>query len=218
MGVSGRISKLGAAAALILIALGPVDRASNAADHLDAPARTDPAVDMTPDTPADIADVYAFHRPEGLVLAVTFAGPQPGNRPPVYDRDVLYAINVSNDGDPLTTEFPILYRFGRDGAGNVGVRVTGLPGNTTIEGPVETILQQNGILVRAGLYDDPFFFDLQGFKETRSTGTLAFNNQRDFFAGQNDTAIVIQIPRALIQNGDKLIHVWASAARFGGQL
>ena len=29
-----------------------------AADHLDPPARTDPAVDATPDKAADIADVY----------------------------------------------------------------------------------------------------------------------------------------------------------------
>jgi Domain of unknown function (DUF4331) len=193
-------------------------RSVGAADHLDPPARTDPAVDPRPDIPADIADVFAWYTSSDFLVALTFAGPQPANQPPFYDRDVLYAINVSNDGDPVTTEFQIEFRFAQDGANNTGVMVTGLPAATVISGPVETTLQQNGILVRAGLFDDPFFFDLQGFRETRSTGALSFNNQRDFFAGQNDTAVVIQIPRALIQNGNRLINVWASTARFGGQL
>jgi hypothetical protein len=67
------------------------------------------------------------------------------------------------------------------------VQVTGLPGGASVVGPVEQTLSVNGMLVKAGLFDDPFYFDLQGFRETRSTGTLRFNNQRDFFAGQNDT-------------------------------
>lgn len=187
------------------------------ADHLDPPTRTDPARTSTPDVPADIADVYAFFTDQNVVLALTFAGPQPANKPATYDRDVLYTINVSNDGDPRTTEFPIEVRFGFDGQA-VGVQVKNLPGGITISGPVETTLQQNGILVRAGIYDDPFYFDLQGFRETVATGTLAFNNKRDFFAGQNDTGIVIQIPRSLIQNGLKQLDVWSASARFGGRL
>jgi hypothetical protein len=47
---------------------------------------------------------------------------------------------------------------------------------------------------------------------------LRFNNQRDFFAGQNDTGVVIQIPRAMVQNGNQLIQVWSAASRFGGNL
>jgi hypothetical protein len=47
---------------------------------------------------------------------------------------------------------------------------------------------------------------------------LSFNNQRDFFAGQNLTAIVISIPRDRIENGSNLVDVWATTARFGGQL
>ena len=35
-----------------------------------------------------------------LVIALTFAGPQPAGRPPTYDRDVLYTINISNAGAP----------------------------------------------------------------------------------------------------------------------
>jgi hypothetical protein len=83
---------------------------------------------------------------------------------------------------------------------------------------VEQTLTRNGILARAGLYDDPFFFDLQGFRETRSTGTLSFVNTRSFFTGQNDTAMVLQIPRRLVENGSNQINIWVTSARIGGQL
>jgi hypothetical protein len=213
-----RLALSGALAAVAAVSILAVsNRGLTAADHLDAPTRTDPAFDGSPDRAADIADVFAWHTPTDVVVALTFAGPDAPGVPAKYDRDVLYTINVSNDGDPVTTEFPIEIRFGFDG-NSPGVHVTGLPGGATISGPVETTLSQNGILVRAGLYDDPFFFDLQGFRETRSSGTLSFNNQRDFFRGQNDTSVVIQIPKPLIQNGARLINAWASTARFGGQL
>lgn len=188
-----------------------------AADHVDAPTRTDPTVDSTPDIAADIADIYVWYTDANVILALTTAGPRPPGEPAYYDRDVLYALNVSNDGDPATTEFPIEIRFGQDGNKN-GVQVTGLPGGVTISGPVETRLERSGILVQAGLFDDPFFFDSQGFRETRATGTLSFSTQRNFFAGKNVTAIIIQIPRSMIQNGNKLLNVWSSTARFGGQL
>ena len=191
-------------------------RIVTAADHLDPPARTDPAVDSTPDKAADIADVYAFHDADSLVIALTFAGPQATNIPASYDRDILYTINISNAGAATDPEIPIEIRFGFDGS-NPGVLVTGLPGGP-LAGPVETNLVRGPILVRAGMFDDPFFFDLQGFRETRQSGTLSFNNQRNFFAGQNLTAVVLELPRVIIENGDNPIHIWATTARFGGQI
>ncbi len=194
-------------------------RSLTAADHLEPPLRTDPAADNNPDKAGDIADIYLYYTADQLVLAVTFAGPQATTLPAVYDPDMIYTLQLSNDGDPSSTEFPIEIRFGRDVNGNNGVRVSGLPGGLTIEGPVETSLQSaSGIRVRAGLYDDPFFFDAQGFRETRASGTLAFNNQRNFFAGQNITAVVLQIPLDQVRNGNKLIDLWSEALRFGGQI
>ncbi len=192
------------------------------ADHLDPPARTDPAVDTTPDRAADIADIYAWHTASSVIIAVTFAGPQATTMPASYDRDVLYTINISNTSTRTTPTFPIRVRFGRDTAvagEQFGVQVTGLPGVTgAITGPVETNLTQDGVTVRAGLFDDPFFFDLQGFRDTLSSGTLRFNNQRNFFAGQNLTGIVIEIPRSRIENGTNPIDIWTDTARFGGNL
>ena len=219
MHVSRRILAMAAAGFVTLTgSLLMVDNGVFAADHLDPPARTDPDVDKTPDKAADIADVYAWHTDQSLVIAVTFAGPQATNLPATYDRDMLYTINISNDELPYTPEFKIEYRFGKDGEAT-GVQFKGVPGSTgPIEGPVETDLRQGAITARAGLFDDPFFFDLQGFRATRSTGALSFRADRNFFAGQNLTAAVVEIPRSAVENGGNKIRIWATSARFGGQI
>ena len=191
-----------------------------AADHLDPPARTDILVDSTPDRAADIADIFAWHTANSVVIILTFAGPNPTTAPAFYDRDVLYKINISNTDPVTTTNIPITFKFGKGaGANQFGVQVTGVPGvNGPIVGPVETTLVKDGVTVRAGLFDEPFFFDLQGFKETVATGKLSFNNKRNFFAGQNDTAIVIEIPSDRLNNAGHVLNIWGSTARFGGQI
>lgn len=214
-----RPSALAGAAVLAVAALAIPGLYLSSADHLDPPARTNPSVDETPDVAADIADILAWHTDDAVIVALTFAGPQATNRPAVYDRDVLYTINISNTSPRTTPDFPIRVRFGEgSGANQFGVQVTGLPGGRTISGPVEQDLMLDGIKVRAGLFDDPFFFDLQGFRDTLNTGNLAFDSTRDFFAGQNLTAIVIEIPRDQIENGANPIDVWGTTSRFGGQL
>lgn len=218
--------KLGLGAGAVALAatfavVGP-ERLGIAADHLDPPQRTDPSMDSTPDRPADIADIYAWHTDTSLNLALTFAGPQPTNRPATYDRDVLYKINISNSSPRTNTDIPIRIRFGQDPAmaNQNGVQVLGIPGTGAdgVFGPVETNLNQDGVTVRAGLFDDPFFFDLQGFRQTRDTGELSFDSTRDFFAGQNLTAVVIQIPRDRIAAAGETVDVWTETLRFGGQL
>lgn len=215
LGVAARRAAVGSLACLLTF--GTASLYLSAADHLEPPTRADPNVDSTPDRAADLADVYAFFDATNLVLAITFGGPAPTNLPPAYDRDVLYTLHISNDGNPATTEFPIKIKFGFDGS-KVGVRATGLPNNIVIEGPVETDLSAGGIVLRAGLFDDPFFFDAQGLRESRQMGVLRFNNQRDFFAGRNVTAVVIQIPRSMVQMGTSRVHVSSDTARFGGQI
>ncbi len=214
---------VGATLLAIPLALMMAERVAPAADHLDPPTRTDPAMDATPDVPADIADVYAWYTNTSVIVVMTFAGPQATSQPAVYDRDVLYTINISNGPTKFIPTIPIKFRFGQDsarGANQYGVQVTGLPGVTggTITGPVETDLTRDGVTVRAGLFDDPFFFDLQGFRTSRSTGTLSFSSTRNFFAGQNLTAVVIEIPKDRIANGSNPIGIWGTTARFGGQL
>ena len=219
-----RLRKIGIPVGLGLAAIAVATlvpgQLTQAADHLDPPGRTDPAVDATPDRAADIADVYSWHTDTSVIIAITFSGPQPTSQAATYDRNVLYTVNISNAGSRADAEIPIRVRFGPGaGANEFGVQVSGMPGVTgDIVGPVETNLSKDGVTVRAGLFDDPFFFDLVGFRQTVSTGTLAFDNQRNFFAGQNLTAIVMEIPRSRIENGTNPIGIWSTTARFGGQL
>lgn len=193
---------------------------NRAADHLDPPTRTDPSVDPTVDLPADIADVFAWDGPGTVRLAVTFGGPNVASAPAFYDRDVLYKLFISTAAPDDTPEITIKVRFGQGPiAGQHGVQFEGVPGVTgNIEGPVETTLTKDGVRARAGLHDDPFFFDSRGLRESRTTGQIRFVNTRDFFGAQNDTAFVLEVPRERFAGGNGVIKVWATTSRFGGQL
>jgi hypothetical protein len=191
-----------------------------AADHLDPPTRTDPTIDPTPDLPADIADIFAWYSGNTVKVILTFGGPNNPNAAASFDRDVLYKINISTALPADTPEVVIKARFGRGKNPNEwGVRFEGVPGvNGAIEGPVETNLIKDGVTARAGLFDEPFFFDLQGFRESRSMGTLRFNSQRSFFTGQNDTALVLEIPKDRFASATSPLGFSATTSRFGGQL
>ena len=205
-------------AALAGLVLVPGQMALSA-NHLDPPLRTDIAVDTTPDTAADIADIYAFHDANSLYLISTFGGPSATTLPAFYDRDVLHTINVSTSLPASSSDITIRFRFG-PGAnpGETGISVENLPGvNGAIVGPVEQILSKDGVRVYAGLRDDPFFFDSQGLRESRTMGTLRFNNTRSFFNAKNITVVAIEIPRSRLGSATNL-DIWNTTARFGGQL
>lgn len=205
-------------AALAGLVLVPGQMALSA-DHLDPPLRTDIAVDTTPDTAADIADIYAFHDANSLYLISTFGGPSATTLPAFYDRDVLHTINVSTSLPASSSDITIRFRFG-PGAnpGETGISVENVPGvNGAIVGPVEQILSKDGVRVYAGLRDDPFFFDSQGLRESRTMGTLRFNNTRSFFNAKNITVVAIEIPRSRLGSATNL-DIWNTTARFGGQL
>ena len=220
--VTGALLFVGLALVATPIALLVPARVLPAADHLEPALRVSAAFDTTPDRPADIADIYAWHTDTKLVVIVTFAGPQSITLPAVYDRDVLYGVHIGTGVPKSDATQDIYFRFGADtsnGASRQGIEVTGVPGvSGAIIGPVETTLQKDGVLVRAGLFDDPFFFDSAGLGMSRSSGTLMFDRNRDFFGGQNLTAVIIEIPRSRISTGADPVGIWSTAARFGGQL
>ena len=189
------------------------------ADHLDPPLRTDILVDSTPDTAADIADIYAFQDANNLYLISTFGGPSATTLPAFYDRDVLHTLNISTSLPATSSDITIRFRFGPGAKpGETGISVENVPGvNGAIVGPVEQILTKDGVRVYAGLRDDPFFFDSQGLRESRTMGVLRFNNQRSFFAAKNITVVAIEIPRSRLNNATAL-DIWNTTARFGGQI
>lgn len=179
-----------------------------AADHVDSPA-------TKADTAADITDVYSWHTDNGtLVAVINYSGLLEAGAAPVYDDKVVYGLHIDNDGDNAADK-TIWVRFGKNSEGAWGVQVVDLPGNDTpVVGPVATVLDAGlGQKVYAGLRDDPFFFDLQGYQETLMTGTISFDSKRDTFKMTNVMSIVLEISLDGISGGSNNLQVWASTRR-----
>jgi hypothetical protein len=204
------LMSVGVAAAVVLLvglALSWYESAT-AADHGDAPL-------VSNDQGADIADVFAFHD-MGAGTFTTILTYGSGAAPlPLYDADVLYTIHIDTNADN-TAEHQIEVRFGVNGAGEFGVQALNVPGNTApLSGPVDTVITgAGGVKLFAGMVDDPFFFDQQGFTDTLATRTLAFDNSRDAFAGRNVMAFAVEMPISLGgANNPAQMKVWATTGR-----
>lgn len=195
---------------------------ASAADHAEAPT-------ATADPSADIADVFFFREAGRLVGAITIGGtPAPNARVdgPAgrYDPDVLlsFFIDTNDDAKP---EHEILIRFGRNAAGAPGVQFENLPGAgaAAFSGPVERVFTSpSGLRAFAGLTDDPFFFDAQGFTATNATfspdkprgGTLLIDSRRDSFGFRNLTSIVFEIDIASVQARPGIpLRAWGTSGR-----
>ncbi len=212
-----KLAPVAATAGLALVWSGvSLHRPVKAADHLDPPARTN--IGAQSDVASDIADLFIWNTASTVTVVLTGAGPQEPGVAPFYDSNVLYQVHLSNDGNVSTDEATINVRFGKDPSGNWGVQLSGVPGASgPIQGAVQTTLtDSSGAKAIAGLFDDPFFFDLQGFNDTKATGVLSIMNTRNFFAGKNDTAFVVEFPRSAIQNGTQPITAWAETRRIAG--
>lgn len=203
----------GAPVAGVLLAalwLAATPAAVYAADHADAPG-------TKADHATDVADVFAWHdmASRRLVVVVTFDGlrpPAPGQRG-TFDAGALYTLHLDRNGDQQP-DADIDVRFAKAGDGARLVVVQGLPGSTpVIVGPVEQVLRRGSSRVFAGLRDDPFFFDLEGFRQTLMTGTLSFNSNRDSFAGTNLTAIVLEMDLDAALAGGTSLDLWATTGR-----
>lgn len=180
---------------------------AQAADHVDAP-------DTTADSAADITDFFAWHENDRVVAAIAYAGLDVPGSEGTFDDGVLYGIHVDNDGDNEPDQ-SVWIRFGQDPEGNWGVKVEGLPGGEAeVVGPVGEVLDAGlGLRVFAGVRDDPFFFDLDGFQETLATGTLAFVADRDTFAATNVTMIVVEMSIDGVAAGSDTLQLWATTGR-----
>jgi Domain of unknown function (DUF4331) len=211
--IAAVVATLVAAAAALGLMLGASPLPSGAADHLDAPTvRTDPTIDVT--------DIYAFHakdkRHSVLVLDVnplTTPADTPNLR---FSQTALYQLRVDTNNDAVE-DYAYQLRFGkpdRDGEQPMYVyRASGsqarhaslgrliAKGHSSVGSEVESFGLPGGGKAYAGPRDDPFFFDLAGFKNGfKFTGT-------DTFAGTNISAIVLEVA-----NGDLggKVGVWAT--------
>lgn len=193
--------------ALALALVGSLIATAHAADHRDGPLTTnDPA--------ADLNDVYLFinpNDPDELILAGTVV--------PVANSNSRFSDAVE-------------YRFHLDnGAANGQTTITcTFPGDATrvlcrnvgdtlyAEGPLNQIVDADNLRVWAGLRDDPFFFDLVAFNNTRAAVAPRFTNPGANFFGQlNTLAIVLGIEHdRLTNNGaNPTLKVYSTTTRIG---
>lgn len=168
-----------------------------AADHLEAPF-------VQRDGRTDINDIYAFQSPSNpnntvLIMTVNpLAGVVSGT---TFDRDARYQLRVDVNDDNLE-DAVVGVRFGTPRAnGRQRVKLT-LNGETLLRGATGTPISGGGVTLMAGTFDDPFFFDLQAFldqvKGQGGSRTFCDGDEVDFFAGANVSAIVIEVPNAVL--------------------
>ncbi len=175
-----------------------------AADHLEAPfVRQNPQF--------DINDVYIFHpgEPQDLsrtVVALTVNPAAGVMSPSVFSDSVVYDLLIDQDGDaqedlilrsvfsdPMNGQQATLLLVQE---GTVDVLATGTT-NTNITGV-------NTIRYFAGITDDPFVFDVNGFNDGLA---FCFGTQgTDFFSGLNTLTIAIEVPSSFLGSGQ--IGVW----------
>lgn len=170
-----RIGLVGAA-----LALACASTPTWAADHND-PVRVQATGTTTGDPAPDIADIFAYYRgptgkPTSIVLVLTW------RVDPLYelsfDPTIRYGIHIDNDasfsnlasarGVDMGAEHDIWIWFGKkkDTPNEWGVYLENVPGlgGRKMAGDVGKVLRPApGVQVMAGLADDPFFFDLDGF-------------------------------------------------------
>ncbi len=222
--IRNSLASVGAALCLGAAALGSFTLIRGA-DHTDSPL-------AAADQAADIADLYSFRSGDNLVLALTIsnaqAAPEIQLGRSIFDPDVLYQINIDNDGDAV--EDLVIQGFVTGNPSNHVMHVRGpvapLATGTSamiVSGPATNVRVSTGVspiiktagdmTVFAGVRDDPFFFDLGQFNAIISGQAGAFNDPgMDSFAGLNVFAIVVELPIEML--GDPATtSVWASTYR-----
>lgn len=216
------ITALGATALCVgALQLNPQE--VTAADHGDF---------MAPDAAGDIGDFYAWHTEDETIVAIMTFNPGIGaGGDPVYDTDRVYTIHIDNTFDPdadaafqdNTSDIRIHVRFGQNDQEAWGVQINNAPGaDDTFDGPVNETLSNGDVSAWAGLADDPFFFDLEGFTTTVMNlqddtdpediafASLLGEQPRDSVAGLNAMAIVVEFPYSEAIGEFNYVHMWAT--------
>jgi hypothetical protein len=146
------------------------------------------------------------------VTILTFAPLTSAGGSATYDANVLYTVHVDVDLDGAL-DAAAHVRFGQNAAGDWGVQAE-IPGvDSPVSGATGEVIEASGAKVYAGVVDDPFFFDLQGFQETLATATVSFDSTRDSLAGLNVTAIALEFDAAAAVGGATQIQTWATTSR-----
>lgn len=193
-----------------------------AADHIDAPAVTGAATDIT--------DFYAFRGQDANNLV--FVANTQGLLSPTatgdakFDPNTLVEFNIDNNNDNV--EDLVIQCIYKDGKmkvyGPVKPGTTGtiseLEGDVTAEADVTaygaaspSIGTGGGMKVFAGPRDDPFFFDLSQYQKIIGGTASSFNNPgTDAFAGTNVMSIVVEVPKSQL-GGSGTLNMWVESKK-----
>ncbi|HEV7280120.1 MAG TPA: DUF4331 family protein [Pirellulaceae bacterium] len=175
------------------------------ADHLDSPS-------VEADGRLDINDIYLFpalRNPNRTVFVMT-VNPNAGILSPTsFNTAGVYEFNIDRDLDAVADlTFSITFKKGRGEEQIVTVRSSeeGELGS----GPAgKNVNLRGGGKLRADVFDDPFFFDLNGFEnDLKFTGT-------DFFAGFLTSAIILEVPTSSL--GATQFGLWGRTTIRGDQ-
>jgi hypothetical protein len=191
-----------AGAAAVAFAILPI----GASDHLDAPL-------VKKDGRTDINDVYVFQSPRNankVVLAMTVnpgAGVISGTS---FDPKARYSFDIDTNGDAIAdksirVKFDPVSKNGhqRLELNGPGISAKGAVGDRL---SVKGDGQRHSVgVVRAGVFDDPFFFDLDAFRNGLQfcSGGVGTN----FFAGLNTSAIIVEVPKSVVTGASSSIGI-----------
>ena len=201
---------------------------ARAADHAEAPGATaDPAADLT--------DIYAWTTPDATQINMIIGVPAAA-----FSDAVQYVLHVESStayGAPGTT-VRVICTFNAAQAVScwVGNAVDYVTGDAS--GPAGIVSATGRTRVFTGRRNDPFFFNLTGFRNTIATikaaaPSLTFDGAGcpeldsttsdaliaslqaggDSFALGTISAIVVQMDKALIAPGGNIVAVWGGTYR-----
>jgi len=204
----------------LMLAFGLVAVPASAADHLDAPGLTPPGGD----TRLDITDVYVFQSPSNPRNTVVVMGVNPLAgvlNDGTFNPAASYEFLIDNNGDAKSDLTAKVTFSAPDSSGRQRVNVRGAfaggramlaKGHTDQNIPIKV---GGGGSVRAGVFDDPFFFDLNAFLGTAGR-TFCDGGETNFFQGLNISGIVLEFPSVWL--GSVNVGVWARTVLNGQQI
>lgn len=222
---------------VLAVALGPLLARLVLADSRDGPI----LLNTVTHGREDVGEVYVFRSPLNSSNTVFIAtiNPFAGNVTPAsFDESLYFDIRIDTTGDGIE-DLVFRTNFGPpDGNGVQDVKLRVIPslgfqtaviasGRTGASSPTgQDIPIVGGGTFRAGVHDNPYFFDQGAFETLESTGAgfpRAPGTAHNFFGPNGNTlAIIIEIPSARLRfpstNPNKIIGVWARSERDGTQL
>jgi hypothetical protein len=228
-------------AGVTLAAVAMFARVSLASDHQDTP-------EVELKQLNDINDVYAFPgaSPDRIAIVLTTASPvTPAQTPTIgFDTRQLYQIKVDNTGDAvedLVLQFQFtgsgpnqtVTMYGPVAPGEIGGVNKRVSAAAALSGPTNTALgTPTGVQLQAGVFDDPFFIDLEQFfrivpdrapvqgplsKIKKQSATSFRDPGIDYLRGFNALGIVVELPERMLlpanAGADPKIGIWATTAK-----